>query len=508
MKKIVFIIAFLVSSFFINAQNRLFDMVLDKQNNIYVIGSFDETIDLGNNTQITSNGETDIFVGKYNASGKCMWGLRMGGRNDDEAGGICLDSLGNIYVTGTFIDDAYIGESFTRYASNKPNHAATFFVTKLNPSGDPQWTKVSKNKKADIGVGISIDNAGNIFAAGNFEGEFILDDKRIKSNGKHDICLIKLNSDGVCSWVKTYGDKEDNLANTIFTGNNRIVLGGNSHAGLAGFTGYVAEINSENGNINWTKNIGAIKGHIEKIIHDGRSAYYITGSIEGPNPLDETYHCFVSKVNDKNGEDLWVKSFESNQAKGNDMVCDNDGNLYITGSFLDSLRINQTLVKGKELEDIFLIKLSSVGQVLLGEDYGHSKSDIGRKLFFRNEKLIMSGEFSNDIDFGTTLLTGGENTFFVAFFDPSISQFKNAQVLANHLEKPIVNKKLSNISGKIIVGNGENKNYLAGHEIHIEEDSGELIKSTLTDEKGNFTFKNIDTTKLLNITIKKKNCKV
>jgi outer membrane protein OmpA-like peptidoglycan-associated protein len=503
MKKIVFIIAFLVSSFFINAQNRLFDMVLDKQNNIYVIGSFDETIDLGNNTQITSNGETDIFVGKYNASGKCMWGLRMGGRNDDEAGGICLDSLGNIYVTGTFIDDAYIGESFTRYASNKPNHAATFFVTKLNPSGDPQWTKVSKNKKADIGVGISIDNAGNIFAAGNFEGEFILDDKRIKSNGKHDICLIKLNSDGVCSWVKTYGDKEDNLANTIFTGNNRIVLGGNSHAGLAGFTGYVAEINSENGNINWTKNIGAIKGHIEKIIHDGRSAYYITGSIEGPNPLDETYHCFVSKVNDKNGEDLWVKSFESNQAKGNDMVCDNDGNLYITGSFLDSLRINQTLVKGKELEDIFLIKLSSVGQVLLGEDYGHSKSDIGRKLFFRNEKLIMSGEFSNDIDFGTTLLTGGENTFFVAFFDPSISQFKNAQVLANHLEKPIVNKKLSNISGKIIVGNGENKNYLAGHEIHIEEDSGELIKSTLTDEKGNFTFKNIDTTKLLNITIKK-----
>ncbi len=503
MKKLFIIYAFLVSNFYINAQNRLFDMVLDKQNNIYVIGSFDETIDLGNNSQLTSNGETDIFVGKYNSSGKCMWGLRIGGRNDDEAGGICLDSSGNIYITGTFIDDAYIGESFTRYASNKPNHAATFFITKLNPSGDPQWTKVSKNKKADIGVGISIDNAGNIFAAGNFEGEFILDDKRIKSNGKHDICLVKLNADGNCSWVKTYGDKEDNLANTIFTGNNRIVLGGNSHAGLAGFTGYVAEINSELGSVNWTKNIGAIKGHIEKIIHDGRSAYYITGSIEGPNPLDETYHCFVSKVNDKNGEDLWVKSFESNQAKGNDMVCDNEGNLYITGSFLDSLRINQTLVKGKELEDIFLIKLSSVGQVLLGEDYGHTKSDIGRKLFLRDEKLIMAGEFSNDIEFGTTLLTGGENTFFVAFFDPSISQFKNAQVLANHLEKPVVNKKLSNISGKIIVANGDNKNYLAGHEIHIEEETGEVIKSTLTDEKGNFTFKNIDTTKLLNLVVKK-----
>jgi len=503
MKQLLRIFALIFFTLNINAQNRLFDMILDNQNNIYVIGSFDETIDLGNNTQITSIGETDIFVGKYNASGKCMWSLRIGGRNDDEAGGICLDSLGNIYITGTFIDDAYIGESFTRYASNKANHAATFFVTKLNPSGDPQWTKVSKNKKADIGVGISIDNSGNIYAAGNYEGEFILDDKRIKSNGKHDICLVKLNSDGICSWVKTYGDKEDNLANTIFTGNNKIVLGGNSHSGLAGFTGYVAEINPENGNVNWTKNIGAIKGHIEKIIHDGRSAYYITGSIEGPNPMDETYHCFVSKVNDKNGEDIWVKSFESNQAKGNDMVCDIDGNLYITGSFLDSLKINQTLVKGKELEDIFLIKLSSVGQVLLGEDYGHSKSDIGRKLFYRDQKLIMSGEFSNDIEFGTTLLTGGENTFFVAFFDPLISQFKNAQVIANHLEKPIVNKKLSNITGKIIVANGDNKNYLPGHEIHIEEESGEVIKSTLTDEKGNFTFKNIDTTRLLNLVVKK-----
>jgi outer membrane protein OmpA-like peptidoglycan-associated protein len=503
MKQLILFFVLLFSYVVTIAQNRLFDMVLDKQNNIYVIGSFDETIDLGNNTQLTSNGETDIFVGKYNASGKCQWGLRIGGRNDDEAGGICIDTLGNIYITGTFIDDAYIGESFTRYASNKANHAATFFATKLNPSGDPVWTKISKNKKADIGVGISIDNSGNIYAAGNFEGEFILDDKRIKSNGKHDICLVKLNSDGVCAWVKTYGDKEDNLANTLFTGNNKIVLGGNSHAGLAGFTGYVAEINTESGNVNWTKNIGSIKGHIEKIIHDGRAAYYITGSIEGSNPMDETYQCFVTKVNDKNGEDIWVKSFESNQAKGNDMVCDNDGNLYITGSFLDSLKINQTLVKGKELEDIFLIKLSSVGQVLLGEDYGHSKSDIGRKLFYRDNKLIMSGEFSNDIEFGTTLLTGGENTFFVAFFDPSVSQFKNAQVLANHLQKPVVNTKLSNITGKIIVANGDNKNYLSGHEVHIEEESGELIKSTLTDEKGNFTFKNIDTTKVLNLVVKK-----
>jgi outer membrane protein OmpA-like peptidoglycan-associated protein len=503
--KSLFFLVFVLSFFFSStAQNRLFDMVLDKENNIYVIGSFDETIDLGNNTQITSNGESDIFIGKYNASGTCQWGLRVGGRNDDEAGGICLDSIGNIYITGTFIDDAYIGESFVRYASNKGNHAATLFVTKLNPSGDPQWTKISKNKKADVGVGISIDNAGNIFVAGNFEGEFILDDKKIKSNGKHDICISKLNFNGDCLWVKTFGDKEDNLANTIFTTNNKILVGGNSHAGLNGFTGYVAEINAETGNINWTKNIGAIKGHIEKIIHDGYAAYYITGSIEGKNPNDETYHCFVNKVNDKNGEDVWIKSFESNQAKGNDMVCDKDGNLFITGSFLDSLRINQTLVKGKELEDIFLIKLSSEGQVLLGEDYGHSKSDIGRKLFYQNEQLIMSGEFSNDIEFGTTLLTGGENTFFVAFFDTQTSQFKNSKVLANHLQKPVLNNKLSNVSGKIIIENGETKNYLTRHEIQIEH-NGDIIKSTLTDEKGNFSFKNIDTTKLMNLVIKKDN---
>ena len=477
-------------------------MILDKENNIYVIGSFDETIDLGNNTQITSNGETDIFVGKYNAAGKCQWGLRIGGRNDDEAGGICLDSLGNVYITGTFIDDAYIGESFVRYSSNKGNHAATLFITKLNPSGDPQWTKISRNKKADVGVGIAIDTTGNIYVAGNYEGEFVLDDKKIKSNGKYDICISKLNGNGECLWVKTFGDKEDNLSNTIFTRNNKIVVGGNSHAGIAGFTGYVAEINAENGIINWTKNIGAIKGHIEKIIHDGFSAYYITGSIEGKNPLDETYNCFVNKVNDKNGEDIWRKLFESNQAKGNDMVCDKDGNLFITGSFLDSLKINQTLVKGKELEDIFLIKLSSDGQVLLGEDFGHSKSDIGRKLFYRDEKLIMSGEFSNDIEFGTTLLTGGENTFFVAFFDPLTSRFNNAKVLASQLQKPSINASLTNITGKLVVENGENKNYLTNHEVQIEE-NGEILKSTHTDEKGNFSFKNIDSTKLMNLVVKK-----
>ena len=48
---------------------------------------------------LTSVGQDDIFVCKYNASGNFVWAKSFGGIQHDEAGSIALDAAGNVYIT-------------------------------------------------------------------------------------------------------------------------------------------------------------------------------------------------------------------------------------------------------------------------------------------------------------------------------------------------------------------------------------------------------------------------
>ena len=50
---------------------------------------------------MTSAGNADLFVVKYNSSGKKQWTKQLGTSNvHDRARGVATDSSGNVYVTG------------------------------------------------------------------------------------------------------------------------------------------------------------------------------------------------------------------------------------------------------------------------------------------------------------------------------------------------------------------------------------------------------------------------
>jgi len=76
----------------------------DHVGNIYITGfSQSSTITFGNTT-LTKVGEdyADIFVAKYNPSGKVLWAKSFGGSNYEEGECIIVDATGNIYLTGFF----------------------------------------------------------------------------------------------------------------------------------------------------------------------------------------------------------------------------------------------------------------------------------------------------------------------------------------------------------------------------------------------------------------------
>lgn len=67
----------------------------------YVVG------DSSGNVHGASNGETDVFLARYDASGSLAWGYQFGSSAADHASGVALDSSSAIYVGGTTSGNLY-----------------------------------------------------------------------------------------------------------------------------------------------------------------------------------------------------------------------------------------------------------------------------------------------------------------------------------------------------------------------------------------------------------------
>jgi hypothetical protein len=82
--------------------------VIDSQNNIYVLGSFKDS--LNGPIPLKTNGLNDIFIAKYNSTGGLLWIKQIGSSLDDYGLGIVISPDDNyVYITGVFQDIAYAG---------------------------------------------------------------------------------------------------------------------------------------------------------------------------------------------------------------------------------------------------------------------------------------------------------------------------------------------------------------------------------------------------------------
>ena len=120
------------------------------------------------NISSTPTTNYDMFVIKYNPSGKAQWGTRIGStlsNRDERAVAICTDSSGNIYVTGS--SNATNSINITSYngkdifnviqlvawgALAKSSFGFDTFIVKYDNSGQAKWATINRR------------SAGNNFA--------------------------------------------------------------------------------------------------------------------------------------------------------------------------------------------------------------------------------------------------------------------------------------------------------------------------------------------------------
>lgn len=135
----------------------------------YITGRFNGTAAFGS-TNITSAGDNDIFVAKYDTDGNLLWVKRAGGTGSDYGNAIAVDVVGNAYVSGFFNQTAsFDGFNFSSAGGNDifigklgnvpiPVELSAFNATVINGNVKLNWTTVTEVNNAGFDIERSNDN--------------------------------------------------------------------------------------------------------------------------------------------------------------------------------------------------------------------------------------------------------------------------------------------------------------------------------------------------------------
>jgi hypothetical protein len=150
-------------------------MALDAEENIWITGSFEGTVDMdpsAGSFPLSSAGAWDIFVTKRSADGELLWAGRMGGvENFDTGYDIAVDADGNAIVAGSFMGSGDFDPGtgvFMLTASSLGSDE--IFVQKLSPSGEFMWAGALGGEGADLGYGVGVTADGRVLVTGFFSG--------------------------------------------------------------------------------------------------------------------------------------------------------------------------------------------------------------------------------------------------------------------------------------------------------------------------------------------------
>ena len=86
-------------------QDRGYSVAVDSSGNVYTTGYFSQTTDFdpgAGTSNLVSAGSFDAFVSKLNSTGAFVWAKQFSGTGLDQGRSVAVDSLGNVYTTGSF----------------------------------------------------------------------------------------------------------------------------------------------------------------------------------------------------------------------------------------------------------------------------------------------------------------------------------------------------------------------------------------------------------------------
>jgi hypothetical protein len=398
-----------------------------------------------------------LSIGIINAQeAKLDWVEAIGGSSVDRGNFITYDASGNIYVTGCFSGAVDFDFGSASYILN--SHGGTdIFIEKLDSSGRLIWAKNMGGYVWDMGYSIAIDNLGNLYITGYFDGTVDFDPGsatyNLTSVGYRDIFVQKLDSSGNFIWAKSMGGSDadygysisiDASASIYITGVFQDTADfdpGSSVFSMISAGKYdifILKLDSA-GNFKWAKRMGG-KHHDygSYVTVDDSANVYTTGMFVDTidfDPGSSSFNLlsaggddiFIQKL-DSAGNFIWAKRMGGIYSdRGNSIAIDELGNIFSTGYFGGTTDFDPGNavynLSANGLQDIYIQKLDSHGDFIWAKSMGKMSSNYGISIALdTSSNVYTTGLFSDTVDFDPgsanyTLISAGSIDIFIQKLD-------------------------------------------------------------------------------------------
>ena len=178
------------------------DMVVDKLGNVYIAGYFSSpTLTIDNIVLENYSIHRDGYIAKLNSNGDVLWAKVIGGIGDEEVSFIEIDTMNNIYISGTFGSEPIHIDTTT--ITNI--YLLDIFVAKLNPFGDVLWTDVIGSNNNEGVYDLVVDN-NSVYLSGHYVTDTLFwHNDTLINNGNKDVFILKYNESGSAIWSRGIG---------------------------------------------------------------------------------------------------------------------------------------------------------------------------------------------------------------------------------------------------------------------------------------------------------------
>jgi hypothetical protein len=253
----------------------------------------------------------------HSAAPAHLWSKSFGTTTEEYVRAIAVDAAGNLYVTGQFSGIINLGGANLTGAGSHD-----VFLAKFDRFGVHQWSQRFGGTGFDVGYGVAVTPAGNIFLTGTFMNSASFGGVNLVSAGAQDIFLAMYNSTGVHQWSNRYGG----------TGND------------SGLSLAATSVNN-----------GYLTGYFQNTIDFG------TGPLVSAGATD----LFLLKFNSTGGWMIAQRFGSTLDDIANGVAVDGSDNAVITGSFTGTVNFGGINLVSAGGTDIFVCKYEGVGNLLL-----------------------------------------------------------------------------------------------------------------------------------------------
>jgi hypothetical protein len=454
---------------------------IDDTSNIYIGGVFEGTADFDTGVgtaNLTSSGESDIFILKLDTAGNFVWVKQIGGTGLDNVFSMALDASGNLYASGAFSNSVDFDPSVNNLTLTSEG-GDDIFMFKLHANGNLAWAKSIGGSGNDYGSAIALDASDNVYVSGSFQQTVDFDTSTgisdLTSVSGDDVFLLKLDALGNFSWVKGFGGVGEGYSIACDMSNNIY---------LASYFSGSADFDPS---INTTFNLSSSGGSVDIV---------------------------VSKL-DALGNLVWAKKIGGTGSEyAPHIIVNSTGNLYISGTFSETVDIDPNVGTSNLIstgsQDIFIAELNSSGNLIWANSIGGVGSDSPTFIAIDSaDGIYIAGFFSGNVDFdpnsgNINLISAGATDIFIMKLTPpalgiNINTFSNTSATvypnpSNGNSIYVVSSKnlskieITNSIGKIVHISSPNINNTV---VDLTVQPKGIYFITITNDDGTFTTKKL-----------------